>query len=162
MAAALAIIGPIVSAAGSLVGGVMANNQAKAQAEAMEIEAGQRRASAQREAEQRRKEANLVLSRQQAVAAASGGGATDSTVLDLMARTGGQGELNAQWAQYQGKEEGRGLENQAAMTRAAGRNALFGSFIDAGTSMLSGFSNWQKYKSQKTGTSMPSGAGYYY
>ena len=147
MAGALAIIGPVVSAVGSVIGGISANNTAKAQAKAMEIEANQRRASAQRQAVEKRKEAGLIMSRQQAVAAASGSGATDPTVIDLMETTAGRGEYQAQTIQYGGEEEGRGLQNQAAFTRAEGRNRMFASFIDAGSSMLSGANAWGKYKS---------------
>lgn len=138
-------IATVVSTGGSILGGIAANNAAGAEAESMEIEAGQRRAAAQRDAERKRKEAQVIMSRQQAVAAASGGGATDQTVLDLMARTAGEGELQAGQIQYQGEEAARGLRDNAAARRMQGRQALFSSFIDAGSSALSGFNNWNRY-----------------
>lgn len=146
MAGALALIGPIVSAGATIIGGISQNNVAKSQAKAMEIEANQRRASAQRQAVEKSREANLIMSRQQALAAASGSGASDPTVIDLMERTAGEGAYQASTIRYGGEEEGRGLQNQASFTRAEGRNRMFGSFIDAGSTMLGGINSWQKYR----------------
>ena len=72
--AALAIGGSLLSAVGSVAGGISADNQAEAQAQAAERQAGEAQAVSQREAIQRSKEAKLLLSRNQALAAASGGG----------------------------------------------------------------------------------------
>jgi hypothetical protein len=146
MAGALAVIGTVASTVGTVIGGISSYNASKAQAKAMEIEAQQRRASSQRQAEQKSKEANLIMSRQLAVAAASGSGASDPTVVDLMSRTAGEGAFQASTIRYGGEEEARGLQNQASFTRAEGRNRLFASFIDSGSTMLGGANAWQKYK----------------
>lgn len=82
------------------------------------------------------------MSRQQAVASASGAGATDPTVLKLMGDVAGQGYNNSQAALYEGESRGRALEDQAAISRMQGRQARLAGFIGAGTSILSGFSGF--------------------
>lgn len=162
--AALSIIGALVGAAGSIIGGIAANNQAKAQAQAMEVRAGEERASSQREAIRRSKEAKMVLSRQQAVAAASGGGAADPTVVNLMADVAQEGAYQSGAALYEGETRGRGLEYDAKLTRLQGRQALFGGFINGFSSMISGFSNFASYGGSGPPAipSVSSGTGQYY
>lgn len=164
--AALSVIGALVSAAGSIVGGIAANNQAKAQAQAMTVRAGEERAASQREAIDRSREAKLVMSRQQAVAAASGGGAADPTVVNLMAGVAARGDYNSATALYEGETKGRGLEYQATLTRMQGRQAMFAGFINGASSILSGFSNFQSYAGSGPpaipSTSSSASSGFYY
>jgi len=85
-----------------------------------EARAGQERAAAQRGAMEERRKGRFVSSRAQAVAAASGGGALDPTIVDIGAAIAGEGEYRAMTALYQGEESARGLEGQAALRRYAG------------------------------------------
>lgn len=138
----LGLAGAALSGVGSIVGGIAQSNAMEAQAKAAERQASEERAASQREAIQRSKEARLVMSRQQAVAASSGAGATDPTVLKLMGDVAGQGYVNSQAAIYEGESRGRALEDQAAISRMQGRQARLSGFIGAGTSILSGFSGF--------------------
>jgi hypothetical protein len=136
----IGLLGTGLSAVGSIVAGSQQAAMAEAQAAAAERQASEERAASQREAIQRSKEARLVMSRQQAVAAASGGGATDSTVLNLMGDTASQGWFNQASAVYEGESRGRALEDQAAISRWEGKQAKMASFISAGSTVLSGIS----------------------
>jgi hypothetical protein len=164
--AAMGLIGGLISAAGSIVGGIAANNQAKAQAKAMEVRAGEERAVSQREAIRRSKEAKMVMSRQQAVAASSGGGAGDPTVVNLMSGVGAEGKYQSGVALYEGETKGRGLEFDADIRRMEGRQALFAGFIGGASSILNGFSNFSQYASSpppsRTMPSAVGGGGYFY
>jgi hypothetical protein len=164
--AAMGLIGGLISAAGSIVGGIAANNQAKAQAKALEVRAGEERAVSQREAIRRAKEAKLVMSRGQAVAASSGGGAADTSVVNLMADIGREGKYQSGVALYEGETRGRGLEFDARIRRMEGKQALFAGFIGGASSILNGFSNFSQYSySPPPSRTMPSasaGGGYYY
>jgi hypothetical protein len=143
---AAGIGGSILSGIGSIRSG---NDRASAQrAEALQLErqAGETAAAAQRNAARKRQQEQLVLSRQQAVAASSGGGATDPTVLDLMAKTAGEGELQANTINYEGTEKETGLNYQAAIKRAAAENAVSSGYIGAGTSVLNGINSWARYR----------------
>lgn len=130
-------VGDVALAAGTILGTagmIQQGNAAKAQGEAQrqvaEFEAaqreriaGQERAAAQREAIIKRKEADLVASRGQAVAAASGAGALDPTIVDLLGDIEGEGEYRAALALYQGEERAIGQETAASARRFEGRAA---------------------------------------
>lgn len=144
-ASALGLLGSFVGAVGTIAQGAAAKQSADFAAQQKEMQANEERAKAQREAFAQRKQAELAMSRQQAVAAASGGGAsTDApTVMKIMTDTAGQGELNAQTAMWDGEERARGLEFSAKADRASGRSSLFGSFLGAGSSLLTGFAKYR-------------------
>ncbi|MDE2439843.1 MAG: hypothetical protein KGP14_02370 [Betaproteobacteria bacterium] len=139
----MGIIGGLVSAAGSVLGGIAAANQADGQAKAMDIAANEASAVGQRNAIQRQREANYVLSRQRSVAAASGGSASDPTVVDLMAKTGVEGDYQAKSAIYEGDTRRDNLNYQADLTRMQGDQALLSGFIGGATSMINGFSSFR-------------------
>lgn len=145
MAGIGAILGVVSSLASTAVGMAGAAAQAKyieaqarAQQQQLGMQAAEERAVGTRQADAKQKEGSLLLSRQTAVAAASGAGATDPTVLELagelrrdtnvqsreLAR---QGLEKAQMLEYQG-EVGRKLAKaQANMTILGGiGNAISG------------------------------------
>lgn len=128
---ALSGLGALVSAGGTIASGVAANNAAKYEAQQMEIKAAEERAAATREAQQKRREGELVMSRQQALAAASGAGAgTDApTIVKLMTDTAKESEYNALTARYGGESRARGLLDSAKARRTSGRSSLMGSVI---------------------------------
>ncbi|WP_016745739.1 hypothetical protein [Rhizorhabdus wittichii] len=136
MGQAMAIGGKVLQAGGSIFGGIAANKAAKAEARQMETQAGLERATSQREAMEERRQARLLNSRALAVAAASGGGADDPSVVNLMADIDGEGAYRALTALYEGETEARGLEAQAKARRKEGKNAKIAGFINAGASLL--------------------------
>jgi len=93
-------------------------------------QAGQARAESQRASIEEHRRARLAESRAVAVAAASGGGASDPTVMKILGNLAMEGEYNALAALYTGEETARGLENQAtgalynAKTAAAGYKSM--------------------------------------
>ncbi|WP_442582541.1 hypothetical protein ACSBOB_11590 [Mesorhizobium sp. ASY16-5R] len=153
---ALAIGGSLLSAVGSVAGGISAKQNADAQADAAERQANEARAVSQREAVQRSKEAKLLISRQQALAAASGGGATDPSVLTNTGEIGKQGWLNSQTALYEGESQGRALEDSAAIGRWQGRKEMFAGFVDAGSTTLNGLGGFAKNRRLNTFPAVPS------
>ncbi len=138
----LGTIGAVTSGVGTVASGIAANQAAKDQANQLEMQSKEEVAAAQQEARQKRTEANLALSRQQAVAAASGAGAGSDapTIVRLMSDTAGQGEYNAGTAMYGGYQRAAGLKAQAAATRKSGRASLLGSVIGGFASTASGLS----------------------
>lgn len=72
-------------------------------------EAGQTEAAAQRAALAQQKVASLVESRAKAVAAASGAGATDPSVINIISRISAEGALRSLTATYEGEERARKL-----------------------------------------------------
>lgn len=126
-------LGTLVSAGGTIASGVAAKNAADYEAKQMEIKAAEERAAAQREAQVKRREGQLVMSRQQALAAASGAGAgADApTIIRLMTDTARDAEYNAQTVRYGGESRAVGLMDSARGRRASGRASLLGSTIGA-------------------------------
>lgn len=149
MAAALPFILMAATAATSIIG---QQNQAKAaqqtadwQARQHEQQAGQMRAAAQREAMEQRRQAQLAISRAQAV---TGGGSTDEGVLDAIGDYAARGEYNALTAIYEGEESALGRQMQAEGLRMEGHNARraanvssLGTVFSTASSMFGKFGN---------------------
>lgn len=142
--AAIGAVASVISAIGGVVSGVAANNQAQFEAQQQEMQGKEELAASQRQADQQRQEAKMVQSRQQALAAASGGGATDPTIVRLMTQTAQQGELNAQTSLFGGENRKRGLFDSAMGTRMSGQASMFGSFLGAAGSLASGFAKYRQ------------------
>lgn len=126
-AMALSVGGSAVQAAGTIMGGNAAadagNRGQQAQnfkAQQEDMAAVESRAIAQRSALEKKRETGLVLSKLQANAAASGGGADDSTVLGLASGIAGRGEYESLLEMYKGENRARGLEDQAIASRMTG------------------------------------------
>ena len=96
---------------------------AEFEAAQLEQQAGQSIAVSQRQALDVRRQARLVQSRALALAAASGGGASDPTVVRIMADIAGEGAYRAQVALYGGLEEARRLRMGAKAKRYGGAMA---------------------------------------
>lgn len=158
--AALTVVGALSKTFGILgqgFAGVKAaeRRQGAAEFEAAQLEqnAGQAKAAAQRVAFQKGVEGDLMLSRLKALAAASGGGATDPTVLNLQAGLMHQKAYNLAAALYRGDDDARTMRMQAAAKRFQGelgvedakdaRTASF--FAAAGTAASGGASLYEKY-----------------
>lgn len=100
--------------------GRMRQQAAQVEAAQMETAAGQAQAVAQRNADEEHRKADLVMSRALAVAAASGGGASDPTVTNIISRIAGEGTYRGMMALYAGEEEARDMRNRARATRYSG------------------------------------------
>lgn len=130
--------GTIMSSAGAYTEGRDAETIAKMQAAEMRVRAKQALAVGSREAAAQDRETALAISRAQAVAAASGGGAVDPTVLKIIGDIAARGSENVQMELYNAGEEARGLRNQAAMTAYEGKQARKAGTIRAATTLMSG------------------------
>lgn len=154
MAQFAAFIPYVVAAAGTLLGGASEKGAARSQALQLEQQAGQDRASAQRAAFDQRRTARYMQSRLQALAAASGAGATDPTIVNLSNQIDTQGEYGALTAMYEGESAARGEEFAAQVARKTGSAAQTASYLKAGSTLLSGASSWY----DKYGGGGPSGS----
>ena len=144
MAGIAAIMGPmggILSGVGTIFSGIQENAAAKFEAKQMEAKGDAEFAKSQREAINHRKEKDMVMSRQRAVEAASGGGgsAPGNSVEEILSSTEQTGEYNAMMDMYNGKTARNDLYRGAAARRMEGKSAMFGSFLKAGGTIFSGF-----------------------
>lgn len=138
------LIGALVTAGATVAGGVAEKNASDFEAEQLDMKAKEEVAASQREAEQSTKEAELAMSRQQALAASSGGGAGSDapTIVKLMSDVAGQGELNQQSTLYGGQQRAAGLIDQAKGRRASGKASLLGSSLAAFGQAAKGISSY--------------------
>lgn len=97
-------------------------------------------AASVREADLRRMEGKLIMSRQQAIAAASGAGsgADDPTILKIMSETGANADYGVRSVMYQGEQQRSDFNAQAETRRISGRNNYFGSLLSAAGTLASG------------------------
>ena len=120
------------------------DEEAKFVAKQMEINAGTAQAIGQREAAEEMRQAKLVQSRIMAVAAASGGGASDPSVMNMISSQAGEGAYRAALAIYRGDDKARDL-NMAAMAKryegeaakSAGKTRAIGTLIGTASTLFS-------------------------
>jgi hypothetical protein len=119
--------------------------QGRAQQAALNYEAGERervaaeeRAASQRDAMEKRSEAEKVMSRQRALAGASGAGVVTPSILDIYGETAQQGEYNAQAALYGGESRARGQLSQAQAAKFKAKQVYKGSLFEAGGQAFAG------------------------
>lgn len=101
--------------------GIAAEKLAILQARQLEQNAGQDIAAGTAAVDAERRKSELIASRAMAVAAASGAGALDPTVVKILQGIRGEGELAANTQMYNANERARGQTDQAAATRYEGK-----------------------------------------
>lgn len=151
----LSAAGSLTQALGLFAAGDISDIQAEMAAEIYEFNAEQARRDAgvvvaisQRHAAEQRRQMRLNASRTLAVAAASGAGASDVTVMNLIADTEAEGQYRANVALYEGEAEARRLQTEAALSGLRGEQALIaggeqqaGYYLSAGGTLLQGATN---------------------
>ena len=153
-----------VGVASELMRGYDSRAAAEFQAAQLRQNAGQAQAAAQRDALSVYQQSKLIASRALAVAAASGGGASDPTVINIMAGIAGEGAYRSALALYSGDEKARGMKTHADATiydskleqRASERSA-FGKLVGGAAAGMKGIARGQslfeKYGQGGPGTS---------
>lgn len=131
----------LIKGVGSIIGGKAESKALKEEARQLDAKAGTTRATSQRDAIEEARKARLLSSRAVAVAAASGGGVDDPTVLNILAGIEGEGEYRMNAALYGGEEEALGMEAAANARRREAKNVRKASKFSAAGSILGGASD---------------------
>lgn len=139
MATALAIMGTVVSAVGSIATGQAQKQAADYQAAEYEVKAKEDAAVGQRDAQAYELQKQLAESTLQARAAGSAFSATDTNSLNLLKGIEGYGEEQAGVARYKGDSAAAGDVAQANAARLSGQAAVTGSYFSAAGTILGGF-----------------------
>jgi len=137
----LGLVGASQQASAQREAGAAADQAAQYRAAQLEQQAGQERAASQRKSIEARRRSALAMSRAQALAASSGAGALDPTVLKIMSGITGEGELEARTELYQGEERAIGQEAGAAASRYEGAQARRAGEIKAKSTILGGLTS---------------------
>jgi hypothetical protein len=96
------------------------------------------RGDAAAQASQIERENALRLGSIRAAQGKSGGAADSGSVLDVLGDQAAQGELEKQYAVYQGEQRARGFVNTANLDTASGKAAQKTGYMKAGAELLSG------------------------
>lgn len=143
---AVSVLGTVLQVGGTLGAGAAAEAGAEFEAEQLRRRAGQVRGARQRSALEIERQGRLEQSRALAVAASSGAGASDPTVINHMANLAAETNYKKMVALYEGEEEAKVLEMEAAMRQLGGRQAKQASRLRAAGTLLSeGASLYSKY-----------------
>lgn len=143
---AMQVVGAVVGAAGTIMGGNAANDAAKAQAKQYEIAAQRERSIAFQDSQKERRQGQLAGSRAQNMLAASGGVSTDPSSLDIEGSIAAETEYNALMALSDGNFRAQQLEYGGALKRYEGKQAKSASRWAAASTLLgSGMSMAEKY-----------------
>lgn len=149
-------IGTIASLAGTGLSALSSIQQGKAleasgknAAEQARIVASNAAAVGQREAAVQRRASNYALSRSRALAAASGGGAADPSVVGNEQDLAEQGEMNVLTALFNGSSRSDQYLRQATVSEWEGKQSKRSGFVKAGTTIFDGMgtSLYRKYGS---------------
>lgn len=136
----------VLTAAGQYSAGKTEEKRAKLEARQMEEQGKAEIASAQRAGFEQERQGERKASRMLALAAASGGGASDPTVINLMANLAGETQYRKAVEFYEGGERQRQLKYQADVRRYEGKEAKRAGKMAAFTTLLSGGSSlYSKY-----------------
>lgn len=139
--------GSVLSAAGQYQAGRARKAADYFEAGQLEQNAGQVQASSQRSAMEQERQGKLIQSRALAMAASSGGGASDPTVVRIMANLAGETQYRKMTDLYEGEERARQMRLQAAADRVSGDQAEMAGYLGAAGTAIGGVSMASKYGS---------------
>lgn len=151
--------GNVVTAIGQMAYGQSAREQGDFQAAQLREQAGDSQASGQRQAYFEARHARYVASAALASAAASGGGASDPTVINIIAEIAQEGAYREKAALYQGDERARQMRMQADARQQEGEQRQQSSSLLAGTSLMAAGSSLLRTAAKDTMLSRYGGEG---
>ena len=137
------VLGTSLSAGGQIGAGIAQRRASALFQQEADTAAGQEQAASQQQAYTEGVRTQLLTSRARAVAAASGGSATDPTVTDIIGRIAGEGAYRSQLALYGGNSAATALRARGAAAAFQGRQAqvagytrAFGTVLNGGKTLL--------------------------
>lgn len=136
--AGLSLAGTAMSTVGSIRQGQAQQQAAEFEARQMDVSAKGVEAAGQHAAIERRRQSELLQSRAQAAAGASGFGAVDPDVLRIIGGITEEGERGFQAELFNAQQQATGMRSQAIATRFEGREAVKAGQTRAISTALSG------------------------
>jgi len=132
----LSILGSILQFTGTIQQGNAIQRASQYQADQLRQNGGQAQAAAQRTAADVDRQTQMVVSRALAVAAASGGGASDPTVVNLIAQNTAEGAYRKAVALYGGDETNRVNQMQADAREYEGKSARVAGYVSGASNLM--------------------------
>lgn len=144
-------IAQTVAAIGTVVEGIGAYGQARAQAKVQKQQAAHRRQVAQRDEEDLRRRQRATMARQRALMGAAGVDLSSGTPLRLAEQTAEEAEYQALRLRSQGVTEATRLRQQASLTKQQGTMALLGGVTRGGAQLFQVYGDYNLRKGAKKG-----------
>ena len=145
MAGPLMLAGTMMTAGATIAHGSIQSEMATLQARQLRDQAVAAEAESVIIAKGERKKAELLSSRAKALAAASGTGMDSPNTINTLADIDERGAYNALAALYTGKTSSRSKRIASAFKDVESSNIKLQSFMDAGSTVLSGIDAWKRY-----------------
>lgn len=144
LATVATLAGTAVTAGATIYSGMQQQQMAEEIARQEELAGKNEFAAAQREADERRMAGALLMSRQQAIAAASGAGAGSDapTIMKILGDTAARTQYGVDTSMYQGEQRRDDLNRSARNRRITGQYNFFGSIARAAGYGLGGVGDW--------------------
>lgn len=133
----LAKAAPFLQAGGTLLSVLSNEKGARIEAGRLKRLAGSERATSQRAAIEERRQARLMQSRARAVAASSGAGVDDPTVLNIMSDLEAEGEYRALTRMYEGETAAQSLDLEGKERRRAARGQSIATVLSGAATFAS-------------------------
>lgn len=146
-----------IRAGATAYGGYETARAADVAAEGLDSAGGQYVAASQLKAQNELRRTKLMTSRAQQLAAASGAGASDPTVVDIISGIAGEGAYRSELALYEGKEQQRAMAAKADAMRYQGASAQAAGYVNAITGFGKTF--FEKYGAGGPRGTMSNGSG---
>jgi hypothetical protein len=146
-----------IGAAGTIAAGQNAQAMGRYQQAQYAQQAENSTATAQRSAQEDRRQTGLVQSKLQALSAAQGGSATDPSVLKLSGDIAGRGEYKALMDLSSGEDQAAGLTNMGAAAKYGGDLAKQGDELSAAGTIASGIGSFASNYRTGLGKTAPYG-----
>jgi len=137
--AAVLIVAAVVSAYSAVKAGNAKKKAADDQATILRENADATRAVSQRAAAEEKRNKELAYSRGLAVAAASGGGVDDPTVVNILSDINAEGQYRILSRLYSGESAALDMESQASIIQKEGRAARTAGKLKAASTLLSAY-----------------------
>lgn len=131
-----------LTAGGKIFGGIAANRAGKRNARVLREQAGEELRAGAAQVSASRDAARMVIGEQLAAQFGNGFQGVSGSALDSLAQSQVNAALDAMEIRRQSVARARNLTDQAKAERAEGKNALIGSFFDAGASVLGAKADW--------------------
>lgn len=141
-----------LAAGGKIFGGIAANKAGKRNAKILREQAGEELRTGAAQVAQQRDAARMVIGEQLASQFGNGFHGGTGSALDALAQSQVNAALDAMEIRRQADGRARALIAQGKAEKAEGRNALIGSFFEAGSTILSHKSDWAAARSGKVGS----------
>lgn len=141
LAQVAAIGGTILSTMGAIQQGREQKARFQYEQKVAAMQADEAEAASQRDARERYREGQFMLSQQRAAVAGTGGSIADPSVMDFMGDTQERVALAADTEIYKGQQQARGYNDAAKVAGVNAKNAMSAAYLNAGANLFSGISS---------------------